>query len=221
MSKIDTVVFDLDGTLLDTLDDLTGSVNHALKKHGLPLRTKEEVRSFLGNGIRFLMEKAVGDSIAREERRFAPVFLSFREYYVDHCLELTKPYYGVLSMLRTLKENGFKLAIVSNKLQPAVTELNERFFRNVINVAIGESADVRRKPFPDSVITAMEKLHSTRETTVYVGDSEVDIETAKAAGIPCLSVLWGFRDESFLRERYPDAHFVRSVADIELSVGAR
>lgn len=219
MNKVDTVVFDLDGTLLDTLDDLVESVNYALEKHGLPLRTKQEVRSFLGNGIRFLMEKAVGERIASHEERFLPVFQSFRAHYVDHCLDATRPYEGIVEMLRALKEKGFKLAIVSNKLQPAVTELNERFFRDVISVAIGESADVRRKPFPDSVLKAMGELRSTCEQTVYVGDSEVDIETAKAVGIPCLSVLWGFRDEDFLRGKYPDAHFVWNVQDLERMVG--
>lgn len=219
MNKVDTVVFDLDGTLLDTLDDLAGSVNYALEKHGLPLRTEQEVRSFLGNGIRFLMEKAVGERVASNEERFLPVFQSFRTHYVDHCLDATRPYEGVVEMLRALKEKGFKLAIVSNKLQPAVTELNEKFFRDVISVAIGESADVRRKPFPDSVLKAMGELRSTCEQTVYVGDSEVDIETAKAVGIPCLSVLWGFRDEDFLRGKYPDAHFVWDVQDLERMVG--
>lgn len=219
MNKVDTVVFDLDGTLLDTLDDLVESVNYALEKHGLPLRTKQEVRSFLGNGIRFLMEKAVGERIASHEERFLPVFQSFRAHYVDHCLDATRPYEGIVEMLRALKEKGFKLAIVSNKLQPAVTELNERFFRDVISVAIGESADVRRKPFPDSVLKAMGELRSTCEQTVYVGDSEVDIETAKAVGIPCLSVLWGFRYEDFLRGKYPDAHFVWNVQDLERMVG--
>lgn len=219
MNKVDTVVFDLDGTLLDTLDDLVESVNYALEKHGLPLRTKQEVRSFLGNGIRFLMEKAVGERIASHEERFLPVFQSFRAHYVDHCLDATRPYEGIVEMLRALKEKGFMLAIVSNKLQPAVTELNERFFRDVISVAIGESADVRRKPFPDSVLKAMGELRSTCEQTVYVGDSEVDIETAKAVGIPCLSVLWGFRDEDFLRGKYPDAHFVWNVQDLERMVG--
>lgn len=219
MNKVDTVVFDLDGTLLDTLDDLVESVNYALEKHGLSLCTKQEVRSFLGNGIRFLMEKAVGERIASNEERFLPVFQSFRAHYVDHCLDATRPYEGIVEMLRALKEKGFKLAIVSNKLQPAVTELNERFFRDVISVAIGESADVRRKPFPDSVLKAMGELRSTCEQTVYVGDSEVDIETAKAVGIPCLSVLWGFRDEDFLRGKYPDAHFVWNVQDLERMLG--
>ena len=219
MNKVDTVVFDLDGTLLDTLDDLVESVNYALEKHGLSLCTKQEVRSFLGNGIRFLMEKAVGERIASNEERFLPVFQSFRAHYVDHCLDATRPYEGIVEMLRALKEKGFKLAIVSNKLQPAVTELNERFFRDVISVAIGESADVRRKPFPDSVLKAMGELRSTGEQTVYVGDSEVDIETAKAVGIPCLSVLWGFRDEDFLRGKYPDAHFVWNVQDLERMLG--
>ena len=161
MNKVDTVVFDLDGTLLDTLDDLVESVNYALEKHGLPLRTKQEVRSFLGNGIRFLMEKAVGERIASDEGRFLPVFQSFRAHYVDHCLDATRPYEGIVEMLRALKKGKFKLAIVSNKLQPAVTELNERFFRDVISVAIGESADVRRKPFPDSVLKAMGELRRT------------------------------------------------------------
>lgn len=193
----DTVVFDLDGTLLDTLEDLATSVNHALTSHGLPARTPKEVRSFLGNGIRYLMEHAAGD--AAKSENFEEVFQSFREHYVRHCLDCTAPYTGIIYMLDALKRKGVKMAIVSNKLHPAVQELNEYFFKKYITSAVGESATVRRKPNPDAVLAALKELGSSPENALYVGDSEVDLETANNAGVRCALVLWGFRDEEFLR----------------------
>ena len=218
MRNIDTVIFDLDGTLLNTLDDLAKSVNYALEKHCLPLRSMREIRSFLGNGIRFLMKKSVGECIAADEEQFNVVFRSFKEYYMAHCLDSTKPYDGIINLLQNLKEKKYKMAIVSNKLQPAVTELNKYFFYDLIPVAIGESANVRRKPYPDSVIEAIKQLGSSTKTTVYIGDSEVDIETAKKAEISCISVLWGFRDEAFMREKFPDAFFAENPHDIEVAL---
>lgn len=193
----DTVIFDLDGTLLDTLGDLAASVNYALRMHGLPERSLREIRSFLGNGIRYLMEHAAGD--AAEGRAFEAVFQTFRSYYIAHCLDTTQPYPGILPLLAELKEKGVKMAIVSNKLHPAVQELNRRFFSNCITSAVGESATVRRKPNPDAVLAALHELHSSPNRALYVGDSEVDLATARNAGLPCCLVLWGFRDESFLR----------------------
>lgn len=201
-----TVVFDLDGTLLDTLVDLTGSVNFALKKNGYPLRSVQEVRGFLGNGIRYLMHCAVPENLTEEA--FENTFLDFRGHYLIHCMDTTHPYAGVTSLLKSLKTAGYKLAIVSNKLQPAVEELNGHFFNGIVDVAIGESRKVHRKPAPDTVIKALEILGSTPGETVYVGDSEVDILTAEHAGLPCVSVLWGFRDKDFLL-----AHHARITAD--------
>ncbi len=195
--KITTIVFDLDGTLLDTLQDLADSVNHALVAHGLPQRSTDEVRRMLGNGIRYLMEHAVPADLPAE--RFEPVFDTFRTHYVDHCLDKTRPYDGILPMLADLREHGYRMAIVSNKLDPAVQELNERFFSRYVESAVGESETVRRKPNPDGVLEAIRRLGSTPDEAVYVGDSEVDFATARNAGVPCITVLWGFRDEDFLR----------------------
>lgn len=196
-SMLDTVVFDLDGTLLDTLDDLATSVNYALRKHGLPERSKSEVRSFLGNGIRYLMSHAVGEAMGGDE--FEQVFQTFRSHYIQHCLDATAPYPGIMPLLTALRDKGVKMAIVSNKLHPAVKELSDRFFKGYISSAVGESATVRRKPNPDAVLAALEEMGSEKANAIYVGDSEVDAETARNAGIPCVLVSWGFRDEDFLR----------------------
>ena len=195
---LNTIIFDLDGTLLDTLGDLSNSVNYALRKHGLPERSLSDIRAFLGNGIRHLMTCAVGKGQV-DELHFEEVFQTFRSHYVEHCLDLTCPYPGIMPLLEALKRRGVKMAIVSNKLHPAVQELNTHFFNEYITSAVGESATVRRKPNPDAVLTALRELDSKPEEAIYVGDSEVDLDTAQNAGLPCGLVLWGFRDEDFLR----------------------
>lgn len=210
--KFDTVVFDLDGTLLDTLGDLATSVNYALTSHGLPARSLADVRSFLGNGIRYLMEHAAGD--AAKDETFELVFQAFREHYVKHCLDTTAPYPGIMSLLAALRKIGVRMAIVSNKLHPAVQELNERFFKGYITSAVGESATVRRKPNPDAVLAALKQLGSTPEKAIYVGDSEVDLATANNAGLPCALVLWGFRDEAFLRSLPGVSAFLSKPEDL-------
>ncbi len=192
------VVFDLDGTLLDTLADLSTAVNHALRMHGMPERTLGEVRAFVGNGVRRLMERSVPEGIGAEA--FEQVFDCFKRYYVAHCEEQTRLYDGVPAMLLELKARGYRMAIVSNKLQAGVTELYHHYFADTVDVAIGESAGMRRKPAPDMVERALAALQVSREEAVYVGDSDVDLATAHAVGLPCVSVLWGFRDEDFLRE---------------------
>ncbi len=194
---INTVIFDLDGTLLDTLDDLAASVNHALRTHGMPERPTQDIRRFLGNGIRNLMLQSTGGELSEEA--FNEVFQTFRAHYVDHCLDATRPYPGIMPLLDALKAKGVRMAIVSNKLQPAVTELNERFFAGRIEQAVGESATVRRKPNPDAVLAALHNLGSHKDEAIYVGDSEVDLATANNAGLRCALVTWGFRDEDFLR----------------------
>ncbi len=196
MNKIDTVIFDMDGTVLNTLDDLTESVNYVLNKFGMPLRTLEEYRRFFGNGIKYALKCAAPDgtpdSVIEE---MLPVF---REHYDAHCLDRTRPYDGILELMKELKENGYKMAIVSNKIDSAVKELNERFFSKYIDVAIGERAGINRKPAPDTVIEALRELGSDKENAVYVGDSEVDFQTAVNSELPCISVLWGFRDKDYL-----------------------
>lgn len=192
-----TVIFDLDGTLLDTLADLAASVNYALRTHHLPERSITEVRAFLGNGIKRLMLQAVGKE--QEDDAFLAVFHTFREHYMAHCLDATRPYDGILPTLEAMQQRDVKMAIVSNKLHPAVQELNRHFFARYITTAVGESATVRRKPNPDAVLAAMQALGSKPEECLYVGDSEVDWLTAQHAGIDCALVLWGFRDEDYLR----------------------
>ena len=196
MKEINTVIFDLDGTLLDTLEDLSDSVNFALESHALPQREKSEIRLFLGNGIRNLVEKSVPQGTP--ECVFEEVFKTFKSYYMLHCLDKTKPYEGIAELLCDLKRKGYKMAIVSNKVHSAVQELRNRFFADTIDVAIGESAGIRRKPSPDSVLEAIKLLGSNKKSTIYVGDSEVDFQTAQNACLPCISVLRGFRDKEFL-----------------------
>lgn len=197
MGKYNTVIFDLDGTLLDTLDDLTGSVNTALRKNGMPERTRDEVCSFVGNGILKLMERAVPQGQANP--LFAAAFQDFREDYAVHCSDHTKPYPGIMPVLKQLRDEGYRLAIVSNKADFAVKELRDIYFDGLIDVAIGERESVRKKPAPDTVLTALYELGAGKEEAVYVGDSEVDIETAKNAGMDEIAVTWGFRSREFLK----------------------
>lgn len=187
----DTVIFDLDGTLLNTLEDLKDSVNFALGEAGMPLRSMEEIRGFVGNGVMRLMELSVPEG--KKNPEFEKVFGAFKEYYSLHCNEKTGLYDHVEELLRELKSRGYKMAIVSNKYYDAVQELREQYFSEYIQVAIGEKVGINRKPAPDTVIEALKMLESTRETAVYVGDSEVDIATAKNALMDCISVTWGFR----------------------------
>ncbi len=187
----DTVVFDLDGTLLNTLEDLKESVNFALDEAGMPLRSMEEIRRFVGNGVMRLMELSVPEG--RENPKFERVFEIFKEHYSLHCNDKTGLYDHVEELLGELKRRGYKMAIVSNKYYDAVQELKEQYFAEYIQVAIGEKENINRKPAPDTVIEALKLLGSTRETAVYVGDSEVDIATAKNAFMDCISVTWGFR----------------------------
>lgn len=212
MRKYETVIFDLDGTLLDTLEDLKDAVNYALRSQGMPERTLEEVRHFVGNGVRRLMELSVPDGLGNPA--FEETFAKFKEYYGIHCNDKTKAYDGVLKLIRELKEEGYALAIVSNKLDSAVKELAEIYFEGLIKVAIGEKEGVAKKPAPDTVYKALEELSMPRETAVYVGDSDVDVMTAKNAGLPCISVLWGFRDETFLRE-HGATQFARAPEEVK------
>ncbi|MCM1108360.1 MAG: HAD-IIIA family hydrolase [Clostridium sp.] len=194
--NITTVIFDLDGTLLDTLQDLADSANHALCANGLPERTVEEVRTFVGNGVRLLMERAVPGGAGHPQ--FEKIFADFKAHYMHNCRNKTGLYPGINRLLHELKQRGYRLAIVSNKLQSGVTELYRAYFRDTVDVAIGERPELRRKPAPDMVELALRELGCDRAEAVYVGDSEVDVETARQAGLPCLSVLWGFRHRDFL-----------------------
>ena len=191
-------IFDLDGTLLDTLGDLAASVNYALKACDMPQHSIDDVRRFVGNGVRLLMERAVPDGAANP--RFEEAFTTFRQHYLEHSLDTTRPYDGIMEMLQALRSRGFRTAVVSNKFYAATQELCQHFFADSIEVAIGEheAEGIRKKPAPDTVNEALRQLGVSREHAVYVGDSDVDIATAAASGMPCISVLWGFRDREFL-----------------------
>lgn len=196
MKEYSTYIFDLDGTLLDTLGDLAASVNYALRSVGLPEHSIDDVRRFVGNGVRLLMVRAIegGDSNPRFEEAYA----TFRSHYMEHGLDTTQPYPGIMELLKELKVRGKKIAVVSNKFYDATQELVKHFFGEYVSVAIGERENIRKKPAPDTVLEAMRMLGVGKEGAVYIGDSDVDFNTAKNVGIPCVSVLWGFRDREFL-----------------------
>ena len=209
--KYNTYIFDLDGTLLDTLQDLAASCNYALRTHGMPEHTTDDVRRFVGNGVRLLMERAIPDGAQNPD--FEATFATFREHYMHHSLDTTRPYPGISEVLAELKARGCRLAVVSNKMMAATQELCIHFFPDTIEVAIGEheAEGIRKKPAPDTVFAALKELDvkfsppkvggargGLNKGIVYVGDSDVDIQTARNAGIPCISVLWGFRDKDFL-----------------------
>ena len=204
-------IFDLDGTLLDTLQDLANSVNYALRRHGMPEHSLDAVRSFVGNGVRLLMERAVPEGA--QNPQFEDTFATFRQHYMQHSLDTTRPYDGIPELIGELKARGCRMAVVSNKMMAATQELVRHFFSD-IPVAIGEheAAGIRKKPAPDTVYEALRQMgytvvgSSAADTlsvptdinAVYVGDSDVDLQTARNAGLPCISVLWGFRSRDFL-----------------------
>ncbi len=196
MAKYDTIIFDLDGTTLDTLADLADSVNHALSQCGYPQRTYAEIRSFVGNGVANLMARAIPGGY--DDPQFDSCFAAFRAHYELNMNNKTGPYAGIPELLEELKTRGYKMAIVSNKIDSAVKQLNEQFYNRYIQVAIGETENLQRKPAPDSVFKALEELGSVASNAVYVGDSEVDVQTARNAGMPCIAVTWGFRDKDVL-----------------------
>lgn len=193
---IDTVIFDLDGTLLDTLEDLADSVNYALSVFGLPARPISEIRNFVGNGVEKLIERAVAHRLSEvEEGRCLSIF---KQHYSENMNNKTRPYDGILDLIKRLRNENYHIAIVSNKFDSAVKELNETYFEGLFPVAIGESVSIARKPAPDSVYEALEQLHAMKESAVYIGDSDVDVMTAHNAGLPCIGVTWGFRDKELL-----------------------
>ena len=198
MKSYDTVIFDLDGTLLDTLEDLMLSVNHALSGRSEVRRSLQEVRGFVGNGVRRLMVLSLPGG--ERNPQFEEAMADFRAHYAVHCRDHTRPYPQIMDMLRELKARGLKMGIVSNKPDAQVKDMNGEYFGGMFGAAMGEKEGVRRKPAPDSLLRAMEELGGTREGTLYVGDSEVDVMTAKNAGVDCLSVTWGFRDRDVLEE---------------------
>ena len=191
-----TVIFDLDGTLLNTLDDLAAATNYALAQHTLPLRTTEEVRWFVGNGIRKLIERAVPEGTPQPEQE--EVYATFNEYYKLHCNDKTQAYDGVMELLNALRKAGVKTAIVSNKADYGVQALTKQYFSGKLDAACGERSGIAKKPAPDMLFAVMQMLNATKETTIYVGDSDTDLATAHNAGVACVGACWGFRGREFL-----------------------
>lgn len=191
-----TVLFDMDGTVLDTLRDLWASTNAVLRELGYPERTLGEIRSWVGNGAENQIRRALPEGA--DKRTLADALARYRTHYAAHCRDHTAPYDGIVPMLRALRAAGKKLAVVSNKPDAAVKLLNEEHFAGLISVAIGETPERRRKPAPDTVFAALEALGAPRSGAVYVGDSEVDVATARGAGLPLIAVSWGFRDRETL-----------------------
>ena len=193
------VIFDLDGTLLNTIEDLTFSTNFALEQFGYESKTKEQVRSYVGNGVYKLIERAIPNG--RNNPNFETCLSLFKANYAANMYNKTKPYEGVLDLLAYLKMNNIKVAVVSNKFDLAVKELCEKYFSDYVDIAVGEdeSHGISKKPSPDSVFKVLKHFGMTSDDAIYVGDSEVDIQTALNSNLPCISVTWGFKDRDFLR----------------------
>ena len=193
--KKHAIIFDLDGTLLNTLEDLADSTNFALRELNYPEHTIDEIRNFVGNGVAKLIERATPDGVNYEK-----CLQIFKKNYSRNMYNKTAPYEGILSMLSTLREKGYKIAVVSNKFDAAVKELCQKYFPNLIDIAIGENEalGIRKKPAPDTVLQALIELQTTAENAIFCGDSDVDIMSAKNSNMPCISVTWGFRNKEFL-----------------------
>jgi phosphoglycolate phosphatase len=202
LMRYNTVIFDLDGTLLNTLDDLRDSLNEVLTSKSYSPKSLEEVRRFVGNGVRNLIRMSIPEECNDEV--VTHVMEEFKENYKHNMQNKTRPYNGIMELLLDLYRYNYKIAIVSNKYDSAVKELARTYFGNLIPVAIGETAEIKRKPAPDSIYTAVQELGSDLSSTILVGDSETDVRTAKNAGIPCIGVTWGFRCREVLRSEGAD-----------------
>lgn len=200
-----TLIFDLDGTLLNTIDDLANSLNHILAANGYPTHSREAMMQMVGNGLSMLVARALPKG--KEDPRFSAVFSEFCPYYEAHKADLTAPYPGIAEMLSALRAAGYRMAVVSNKKDAAVRELIPHYFGDLIPLAIGEHEGCARKPAPDMVLAALDALGATAADAYLIGDSEVDVATAKNAGVDCLAVTWGFRSEQSLRENGATALF--------------
>lgn len=195
-------VFDLDGTLLNTLEDLADAVNYSLAQFGMPQRTIEEVRNFVGNGIRLLIERSVPEGT--DLPVIDKVFECFKNYYQEHCNDKTKAYDGIMDMLKELKQSGIKLAVLSNKAQNAVTKLCSIYFDNLLDISFGAREGIAKKPAPDALFECAAIAGVALEEIAYIGDSDVDVLTARNAGVDCIAVSWGFRDKDVLIEAGAD-----------------
>lgn len=227
MAKYKAIIFDMDGTLLNTIEDLYLSLNHALSAYGYPCRTRAEVQSYIGDGMDVLIMRAMPDELKEDidgdKEKFA-VFVekcqavgeAFKEYYIEHGEDNTKPYDGIIALLKALKQSKIKTAVVSNKMQIAVERLNDRLFAGLINVAVGDGVGLKLKPYPDMLLHALNRLGVDKADAVFVGDGDTDILAAKSAGLGCISVCYGYRDEDFLRSHGGKsfAHDVKELASI-------
>lgn len=202
MRRFDTVIFDMDGTLLDTLKDLADAVNYALEKMDYPVRTIEEIRTFVGNGVYKLMERAVPENTPPEQVEKSLGI--FKAYYREHSKDATRPYPGILPLLESLKRDGVKTGVLSNKYDAAVKELCAEYFPGLIDVPRGEKPGTAKKPAPDGLFAVMRELGAEPAGTLYVGDSEVDARTGKNAGLTFVGVTWGFRSRQVLEENHAD-----------------
>lgn len=200
MQKYKAIVFDMDGTVLDTLDELTKSLNYVFARHGLPAMTQEAIRPCLGFGYDGFIDKAAPDASESLRRTMTDEFIA---YYSAHCQTTTFPYPGIPQVLTRLKAAGYHMAIVSNKGQGAVSELHNEYFKDYVDFSLGETPMYRKKPAPDMVWEALKRLGCAKEDAIYVGDSEVDKETADNAGLDAALVTWGFRDRDFLKALQP------------------
>lgn len=197
--KYKLLIFDLDGTILDTLEDLTNSTNYALNKNGFAARSIDEVRSFVGNGIGKLIERAVPEQT--DECITQAVLDDFREHYAEHCADNTCPYDGIVKLIDALRGQHYMTAVVSNKADFAVQDLCEKYFPEMFDYVVGEREGIRRKPAPDTVLEVLDKLNVSKENAIYIGDSEVDIQTAVNSEIDEIAVTWGFRDREYLESQ--------------------
>lgn len=191
------IIFDLDGTLLNTAKDLEIALNYALKKHNLPQKNEQETLALLGNGIDMLVAGAIPNGKSNPD--FPAVFATFKSYYSAHLNDYTTPYEGIIPLLQTLQQKGIKMGIISNKFDEGVKALAKKFFSGLIDYAQGVTETVKKKPAPDAVFALIKAQHAENEPNFYVGDSEVDIATANNAGVPCISVSWGFRSKETLQ----------------------
>ena len=189
----------MDGTILDTLEDLKNSMNHTLKLHNMPERTLDEIRSFVGNGIRRLIELAVVEGTCSE--KIDEIHKDFMKHYEVHCADFTRPYNGVNDLIKTLRNRGYKTAVVSNKADAAVQDLCIQYFPGLFDLAIGERPEIAKKPAADMVNLALEQLQVSKENAVYIGDSDVDVATARNSNLDMIAVDWGFRTRKFLMEQ--------------------
>jgi phosphoglycolate phosphatase len=211
MNTYKTIIFDMDGTVLDTLDELTESLNYILRKYQLTEKTKMQVRSYLGYGYAGLIRQAVPGASQDFQQELQD---AFKNYYGTHCQGHTKPYEGILEILASLRDAGYKTAIVSNKGQAAVTELHKEFFEGLVQFSLGESANYKKKPEPDMIWEALRRLDSAAQEAIYIGDSEVDKKTADNSGLDSALVTWGFRDKPLLQSLNPD-YLVSSPKELE------